>query len=101
MVDLSILNPWWKGKEYIKGDKHIKDFFGGVVRQPQGISISSFVFYRDECPNAVSGIAGRQIEDQKFLLANSGEFGPIKNRRVTLRALFIMQYTVKLFSDTH
>src|SRR3989344_2885666 len=26
MVDLSILNPWWKGKEYIKEDKHIKDF---------------------------------------------------------------------------
>src|SRR3989344_3291337 len=26
MVDLSILNPWWKGEEYIKEDKHIKDF---------------------------------------------------------------------------
>lgn len=26
MVDLNILNSWWKGKGYIKEDKHIKEF---------------------------------------------------------------------------
>ena len=26
MPDLNILNPWWKGKEYINTDKHIKEF---------------------------------------------------------------------------
>ena len=26
MVDLAILNHWWKGKEYIREDKHIKEF---------------------------------------------------------------------------
>lgn len=26
MVDLALLNPWWKGKEYIKEDKNIKEF---------------------------------------------------------------------------
>lgn len=25
-MDLTLLNPWWKGKEYIRGDKHIKEF---------------------------------------------------------------------------
>lgn len=26
MAEISILNPWWKGKEHIKEDKHIKEF---------------------------------------------------------------------------
>ena len=26
MVELSLLNPWWKGKEFIKEDKNIKEF---------------------------------------------------------------------------
>ncbi len=26
MVDLALLNPWWKGKEHIREDKHIRDF---------------------------------------------------------------------------
>jgi predicted AAA+ superfamily ATPase len=26
MVELGILNQWWKGKEYVKEDKHIKEF---------------------------------------------------------------------------
>jgi len=26
MVEIDILNPWWKGKEYIKEDKHIREF---------------------------------------------------------------------------
>lgn len=26
MVDLSLLNPWWKGKEYIKEDRNIREF---------------------------------------------------------------------------
>ncbi len=25
-MDLTILNPWWKGKEYLREDKHIRDF---------------------------------------------------------------------------
>lgn len=25
VVDLNILNPWWKGKESINEDKHIKE----------------------------------------------------------------------------
>lgn len=26
MVELSLLNPWWKGKKYIQEDKHINEF---------------------------------------------------------------------------
>ncbi len=36
MIDLSILNPWWKGKEYIREDKHIKELEGKEYKwQPE------------------------------------------------------------------
>ncbi len=57
MVELTILNPWWKGKEHIREDKHIRDLEEKEYKwQPELLTQLKLL------PNNIYGLRGpRQV----------------------------------------